>query len=159
MNMLTTVKTLADVRQVLRGYASPHPPEAEDYYDRRLAERAAAKAREEKEPIAQEAREAERATARHAVAGPNKPCRTKNSSAAYERRERLDDALLDFSPESKSARTTAEAVREVRAEFEARLATLEEYIKAPRPVCQSACLCRISASVGFGVDRATAGGS
>jgi hypothetical protein len=33
MNMLTTVKTLADVRQVLRGYASPHPPEAEDYYD------------------------------------------------------------------------------------------------------------------------------
>ena len=40
--MLTTVKTLADVRQVLRGYASPHPPEAEDYYDRRLAERAAA---------------------------------------------------------------------------------------------------------------------
>jgi hypothetical protein len=133
MNMLTTVKTLADVRQVLRGYASPHPPEAEDYYDRRLAERAAAKAREEKEPIAQEAREAERATARHAVAGPNKPCRTKNSSAAYERRERLDDALLDFSPESKSARTTAEAVREVRAEFEARLATLEEYIKARRP--------------------------
>jgi hypothetical protein len=71
--MLTTVKTLADVRQVLRGYASPHPPEAEDYYDRRLAERAAAKAKEEKEPIAQEAREAERATARHAVAGPNKP--------------------------------------------------------------------------------------
>ena len=58
--MLTTVKTLADVRQVLRGYASPHPPEAEDYYDRRLAERAAAKAKEEKEPIAQEAREAER---------------------------------------------------------------------------------------------------
>ena len=104
--MLTTVKTLADVRQVLRGYASPHPPEAEDYYDRRLAERAAAKAKEEKEPIAQEAREAERATARHAVAGPNKPCRTKNSSAAYERRERLDDALLDFSPESKSARTS-----------------------------------------------------
>jgi hypothetical protein len=48
--MLTTVKTLADVRQVLRGYASPHPPEAEDYYDRRLAERAAAKAREEKSP-------------------------------------------------------------------------------------------------------------
>ena len=104
--MLTTVKTLADVRQVLRGYASPHPPEAEDYYDRRLAERAAAKAKEEKEPIAQEAREAERATARHAVAGPNKPRGTKNSSAAYERRERLDDALLDFSPESKSARTS-----------------------------------------------------
>ena len=80
--MLTTVKTLADVRQVLRGYASPHPPEAEDYYDRRRAERAAAKAKEEKEPIAQEAREAERATARHAVAGLNKPCGTKNSSAA-----------------------------------------------------------------------------
>ena len=73
--MLTTVKTLADVRQVLRGYASPHPPEAEDYYDRRLAERAAAKAREEKEPIAQEAREAERATARHAVAGPEQAAR------------------------------------------------------------------------------------
>jgi hypothetical protein len=66
--MLTTVKTLADVRQVLRGYASPHPPEAEDYYDRRLAERAAAKAKEEKEPIAREAREAERVTARHAQA-------------------------------------------------------------------------------------------
>jgi hypothetical protein len=36
MNMLTTVKTLAEVRQVLRGYAAAHPPEAEDYYDRRL---------------------------------------------------------------------------------------------------------------------------
>jgi hypothetical protein len=48
MNMLTTVKTLAEVRQVLRGYAAAHPPEAEDYYDRRLAERAAAKAKEKK---------------------------------------------------------------------------------------------------------------
>jgi len=47
MNMLTTVKTLAEVRQVLRGYAA-HPPEAEDYYDRRLAERAAAKAKEKR---------------------------------------------------------------------------------------------------------------
>ena len=36
MNRLTTVKTFADVRQVLRGYAAVHPPEAEDYYDRRL---------------------------------------------------------------------------------------------------------------------------
>ena len=36
MNKLTTVKTFADVRQVLRGYAAAHPPEAEDYYDRRL---------------------------------------------------------------------------------------------------------------------------
>jgi hypothetical protein len=52
MNMLTTVKTLVDVRRVLRGYAAAHPPEAEDYYDRRLAERAAAKAKEEKERIA-----------------------------------------------------------------------------------------------------------
>ncbi|HEY1864823.1 MAG TPA: hypothetical protein VGG77_14325 [Roseiarcus sp.] len=52
MNTLTTVKTLADVRQVLRGCAAAHPPEAEDYYDRRLAERAAAKAKEEKERIA-----------------------------------------------------------------------------------------------------------
>ena len=48
MNMLTTVKTLAEVRQVLRGYAAPHPPGAEDYYDRRLAERAAAKAKEKR---------------------------------------------------------------------------------------------------------------
>jgi hypothetical protein len=47
MNMLTTVKTLTDVRQVLCGYAAAHPPEAEDHYDRRLAERAAAKAKEE----------------------------------------------------------------------------------------------------------------
>ena len=36
MNTLTTVKTFADVRQVLRGYAAVHPPEAKDYYDRRL---------------------------------------------------------------------------------------------------------------------------
>ena len=36
MNTLTTVKTFADVRQVLRGYAAAHPPETEDYYDRRL---------------------------------------------------------------------------------------------------------------------------
>jgi S-adenosylmethionine:diacylglycerol 3-amino-3-carboxypropyl transferase len=56
MNMLTTVKTLADVRQVLRGYAAAHPPEAEDYYDRRLAERAAAKAKEEKERISRTGR-------------------------------------------------------------------------------------------------------
>ena len=48
MNTLTTVKAFADVRQVLRGYAAAHPPEAEDYYDRRLAERAAAKAKEKK---------------------------------------------------------------------------------------------------------------
>ena len=34
MNTLTTVKAFADVRQVLRGYAAAHPPEAEDYYDR-----------------------------------------------------------------------------------------------------------------------------
>ena len=38
-------------------------------------------------------------------------------------------------------------------------AALEERIKAPRPGCQSAHLCRIGASVGFGVDHATAGGS
>ena len=58
MNMLTTVKTLAEVRQVLRGYAAAHPPEAEDYYDRRLAERAAAKAKakEEEERIAHRGR-------------------------------------------------------------------------------------------------------
>jgi S-adenosylmethionine:diacylglycerol 3-amino-3-carboxypropyl transferase len=56
MNMLTTVKTLAEVRQVLRGYAAAHPPEAEDYYDRRLAERAAAKAKEKKERIAHRGR-------------------------------------------------------------------------------------------------------
>ena len=40
MNTLTTVKTFADVRQVLRCYAAVHPPEAEaeaeDYYDHRL---------------------------------------------------------------------------------------------------------------------------
>jgi hypothetical protein len=36
MNTLTTVKTFADVRQVLRRYAAAHPPEAEDYYHRRL---------------------------------------------------------------------------------------------------------------------------
>ena len=82
MNMLTTVKTLADVRQVLRGYAAAHPPEAEDDYDRRLAEPAAAKAKEERERI---------------------------------------------------SRTAAG--------------------------CQSGYLCGISASVGFSVDRATAGGS
>ena len=56
MNMLITVKTLADVRQVPRAYAAAHPPEAEDYYDRRLAERAAAKAKEEKERIAHRGR-------------------------------------------------------------------------------------------------------
>jgi hypothetical protein len=51
----------------------------------------------------------------------------------------------------------AVAVSELRAET--RLAALEEHIKAPRPSCQSAYLSRISASVGFDVDRATAGGS
>ena len=48
MNMLTTVKTLAEVRQVLRGYAPPHPPEAEDYNHRRLAQRAPAKSKEKR---------------------------------------------------------------------------------------------------------------
>jgi len=51
----------------------------------------------------------------------------------------------------------AVAVSELRAET--RLAALEEHIKAPRPSCQSAYLCGISASVGFDADRATAGGS
>ena len=51
----------------------------------------------------------------------------------------------------------AVAVSELQAE--ARLAALEEHIKAPRPSCQSAYLCRISVGVGFDVDRATAGGS
>jgi hypothetical protein len=40
--------------------------------------------------------------------------------------------------------------RELRAET--RLAALKEHIKAPRPSCQSAYLCRISACVGFDVD-------
>jgi fumarate hydratase, class I len=51
----------------------------------------------------------------------------------------------------------AEPFHELRTEFESLLAALEE--QAPRPGRQSAYLCGISASVGFGVDRATAGGS
>ena len=53
----------------------------------------------------------------------------------------------------------AEPFHELRTEFESLLAALEEHIKAPGPGRQSAYLCGISASVGFGVDRATAGGS
>jgi hypothetical protein len=43
--------------------------------------------------------------------------------------------------------------------FRLMLSALEEHIKAPRPGRQSAYSCGISASVGFDVDRATAGGS
>jgi hypothetical protein len=46
----------------------------------------------------------------------------------------------------------AEPFHELRTEFESLLAALEEHIKAPGPGRQSAYLCGISASVGFGVD-------
>ena len=51
----------------------------------------------------------------------------------------------------------AVAVSELRATT--RLAALEEPMAAPRPSCQSAYLCRISAQRGLDVDPATAGGS
>jgi selT/selW/selH-like putative selenoprotein len=51
----------------------------------------------------------------------------------------------------------AEPFHELRTEYESLLAALEEHIKAPGPGRQSAHLCRISASVGIDVDRATAG--
>ena len=71
------------------------------------------------------------------------------------RRERLDGFFAR--EQIRTDEHVAGAVRELRAET--RLAALKEHIKAPRPSCQSAYLCRISASVGFDVDRATAGGS
>jgi hypothetical protein len=74
-----------------------------------------------------------------------------------------DEALIDGRRAAKRRAKrlrrehVAAAVSELRAET--RLAALEEHIKVPRPSCQSAYLCRISAGVGFDVDRATAGGS
>ena len=69
-------------------------------------ERAAAKAKEEKERIAPEAREAERARRRGIQSQAEQAARDQKFERYDVRRERLDDALLDFSPESKSTRTS-----------------------------------------------------
>jgi hypothetical protein len=80
MNTLTTVKTFADVRQVLRGQAA-RLGRGRRTTTTAAFERAAAKAKEEKERIAPER---VRPRARDGAASnrrPNKPRGTKNASA------------------------------------------------------------------------------
>jgi len=122
-------------------------------------ERAAAKAKEEKERIAPEAREAERARRRGIQSQAEQAARDKNSMATtcVERGSTMRAAGFFAREQIRTDEHVAVALRELRAET--RLAALKEHIKAPRPSYQSAYLCRISASVGLDVDRATAGGS
>ena len=105
MNTLTTVKTFADVRQVLAVTLRPILRRRRTTTTAAF-ERAAAKAKEEKERIAPEAREAERARRRGIQSQAEQAARDQKFERYDVRRVRLDDELLDFSPESKSARTS-----------------------------------------------------
>ena len=108
MNTLTTVKTFADVRQVLRGYAAAHPPEADWTATTVAFERAAAQLRKKKSASFSPEACAEAGARDGAVVHPQaeQAARDQKFERYDLRRERLDDALLDFSPESKSARTS-----------------------------------------------------
>src|ERR1700722_20613802 len=112
-------------------------------------EPAAAKAKEEKERIAPEAREAERARRRGIQSQAEQAARDQKFERYDVRRGEARRCAAGFFAREQihTDEHVAVAVSELRAET--RLAALEGRIKAPRPSCQSAYLCRISACVGL----------